>query len=64
MTEDLPEAPARSGVTPELIMQLGFSFQATRHLITAVDVGVFEALSDGALDLDALAARIAISSRA
>jgi hypothetical protein len=63
MSEDRPEAPAPAGVTPELIMQLGTSFMATRHLIAASDVGVFEALGDDALDLDALAARIAIPGR-
>jgi SAM-dependent methyltransferase len=63
MTEDLQEAPAQPGVTPELIMQLGTSFMATRHLIAAVEVGVFEALGDDALDLDALVARIAIPRR-
>ncbi len=36
---------------------------ATRHLIAAADVEMFEALADGALDLDALAARIAIRRR-
>ena len=63
MTEDQPEASAQTGAAPELIMQLAISYQATRHLIAAVDVGVFEALSEGALDLDALAARIAIPGR-
>ena len=63
MSEDRPEAPASAGVTPELIMQLGTSFMATKHLIAASDVGVFEALGDDALDLDALAARIAIPRR-
>jgi hypothetical protein len=63
MSEDRPEAPAPAGVTPELIMQLGTSFMATRHLIAASDIGVFEALGDDALDLDALAARIAVPRR-
>jgi SAM-dependent methyltransferase len=63
MTEDLSEAPAQTGVTPELIMQLGTSFMATRHLIAAVEVGVFEALGDDELDLSALAARVAIPRR-
>jgi hypothetical protein len=63
MSEDLPEAPEPTGVTPELIMQLGTSFMATRHLIAAAEVGVFEALGEEVLDLDALAARIAIPRR-
>ena len=63
MTEDLPGAPAQTGATPELIMRLGTSLMATKHLIAAVEVGVFEALGDAALDLDALAARIDIPRR-
>lgn len=63
MTEDLSEVPAQPRVTPELIMQLSTSYMATRYLIAAVEVGVFEALGDDALDLDALAARIAIPRR-
>jgi hypothetical protein len=63
MSEDLPGAAAPPGVTPELIMQLGTSFMATRHLIAAAEVGVFEALGGEGLDLDALAARIAIPRR-
>jgi hypothetical protein len=63
MSEDLPEAPAPAGVTPELIMQLGTSFMAARHLIAAADVGVFEALGEDMLELDALAARIAVPRR-
>ena len=63
MSEDLSEAPGPTTVTPDLIKQLGTSFMATRHLIAAAEVGVFEALADGALDLDALAARIAVPRR-
>ena len=63
MSEDLPEAPEPTGMTPELIMQLGTSFMVTRHLIAAAEVGVFEALGEEVLDLDALAARIAIPRR-
>jgi hypothetical protein len=63
MAEDLPEAPAQTGVTPDLILQLATSFMATKYLIAAVEVGMFEALADDLLDLDALAARIAIPRR-
>jgi hypothetical protein len=63
MTEDLREAPAQTGVTPDLILQLATSFMATKYLIAAVEVGMFEALADDLLDLDALAARIAIPRR-
>jgi hypothetical protein len=63
MTGNPPEAPAQTGVTPDLILQLATSFMATRYLIAAVEVGMFEALGDAALDLDALAARIAVPRR-
>jgi SAM-dependent methyltransferase len=63
MTEELPEAPVQPALTPDLIMMLATSFMATRYLIAAVEVGVFEALGDAALDLDALAARIAVPRR-
>jgi SAM-dependent methyltransferase len=63
MSEDLPEAPAQTGATPDLILQLATSFMVTRYLIAAVEVGMFEALGDTMLDLDALAARIAVPRR-
>ena len=63
MTGDPPEPPAQPGLTPDLILQLATSFMATRYMIAAVEVGVFEALGDAALDLDDLAARIAVPMR-
>jgi hypothetical protein len=63
MTENLPDVAARPEATPDVITQLGTSYMAARYLIAAVEVGVFEALGDSALDLDALAARIAIPRR-
>ena len=63
MTEDLPEPAAQPGPIPDLILQLATSFMATRYLIAAVEVGMFEALGDAALDLDDLAARIAVPRR-
>jgi O-methyltransferase domain/Dimerisation domain len=63
MTEDLPESPAQPGLSPDLVVQLATSFMATRYLIAAAEVGVFEALGDAALDLDALAARVAVPRR-
>jgi hypothetical protein len=63
MTEDLPQAPGQAGATPDLILRLATSFMATRYLIAAVEVGMFEALADDLLDLDSLAARIAIPRR-
>ena len=63
MSEHRPAAPAPTELTPELIMQVGTSFMAARHLIAAAEVGVFEALAVDALDLDALAAQISIPAR-
>jgi hypothetical protein len=63
MAEDLPEAPAQAGPTPDQILQLATSFMATRYLVAAVEVGMFEALGDVALDLDDLAAQIAVPTR-
>jgi hypothetical protein len=47
MTEGLPEAPAQTGVPPDLILQLATSFMATKYLIAAVEVGMFEAQASG-----------------
>jgi SAM-dependent methyltransferase len=63
MTEDIPGAPAQPGLTPDLILRLATSFMATRYLMAAVEVGMFEALGDTVLDLDALATRIAVPRR-
>jgi hypothetical protein len=63
MTEDMPDASAQPGPTPDLILRLATSFMATRYLIAAVEVGVFAALGEAPLDLDALAARIAVPRR-
>jgi len=63
MIEDMPGAPAQPGLTPDLILRLATSFMATRYLMAAVDVGMFEALGDTVLDLDALAARVAVPGR-
>ncbi len=63
MIANLPDVAAHPTASPELITQLGTSYRATRYLIAAVDVGVFEALGDDGLGLEALAARIAIPRR-
>ncbi len=63
MIANLPDVAAHPTASPELITQLGTSYRATRYLIAAVDVGVFEALGDDGLGLEALAARIAIPLR-
>jgi hypothetical protein len=63
MTEDLPGVSAQPGLTPDLILRQATSFMATRYLMAAVEVGMFEALGDTVLDPDALAARIAVPRR-
>jgi len=63
MTRNLDEASSVSAVSPELVVRLGTSFMATRHLIAASNVGIFQALADGALGLDELVARLGIPRR-
>ena len=49
--------------SPERLMQLGDAFKASKALLTAVELGVFTALADGALDVAMLRARINIHAR-
>jgi len=50
-------------VTPDRIMDLGHAFFASRALLSAVELGVFTALADGPLDLEALRKRVGIHDR-
>ncbi|MGK9169735.1 methyltransferase [Inquilinus limosus] len=50
-------------VTPELIMQLGFGFWASKTLLSAVELGVFTALADSPLDAEALRVRLGLHPR-
>src|SRR3974390_2816515 len=45
------------------IVELGHSFQAAKTLLSAIELGVFTALGDGALDGECLRERIGIDSR-
>jgi len=63
MTEDAPGVSAQPRLTPDLILRLATSFMATRYLMAAAEVGMFEALGDTALELDALASRIVVPRR-
>src|SRR5947209_7177437 len=56
-------ASAPPAVDPEPIMRIASGFMAAKHLFVAGQLGVFEALADGPLDLDALAASLSISPR-
>src|SRR5262249_43546326 len=66
MTTASPEAqalPAGATVGPDAIMALAAGYRAARVLLSAVELGVFTALAESPLDLDALRARIEISDR-
>ena len=58
-------APAgrQAPVTPELIMQLGFGFWASKTLLSAVELGVFTALAGGPLDGEALRDKLGLHQR-
>lgn len=52
-----------SAATPELIMQLGFGFWASKTLLSAVELGVFSTLANAPADLPTLQARLALHPR-
>ena len=58
-------APAgrQAPVTPDLIMQLGFGFWASKTLLSAVELGVFTALAGGPLDGEALRDKLGLHQR-
>lgn len=49
--------------TPERILTIGQAYQQTQVLVSAVEIGVFGALADGPLDLEALSARLGLHPR-
>ena len=51
-------------LSPEPIMRLAAGFMAAKHLFTANELGLFEALADDPATLDALAARTGLTTRA
>lgn len=53
-----------STVSPEPIMRLASGFMAAKHLFAANELGIFEALADSPVTLDALAARTGLTRRA
>ncbi|HVK30042.1 MAG TPA: methyltransferase dimerization domain-containing protein, partial [Nocardioides sp.] len=53
-----PAAP-----TPDPIMQIASGFMASKLLFAASELGVFEALEQGPVDLDGLAARLGLTPR-
>ncbi len=54
----MPDTP-----TPALIMQIAQGFMASKHLFAASELGLFEALGEGPVDLDGLAARTGLTRR-
>lgn len=50
-------------VTPDRILELGHAFRACKALLSAVELGVFTALAQGALDREALSERTNINAR-
>jgi hypothetical protein len=52
-----------STVLPDRIMRLGYAYRKAKALLSAVELGVFTALSQGPLDADALRSKIGIDSR-
>src|SRR5437763_2904109 len=54
---------ARASVTPDDIMQLGFAFWRSKTLLSAVELGLFTLLADGALSAEALTSRLELHPR-
>src|SRR5579862_9719217 len=50
--------------TPDRIMGIGHAFRASRALLSAVELRIFTALAEGALELDIIRERIGIHERA
>jgi len=53
-----------NNVTHDRIIQLAMGFEASKALLSAVEIGVFGAFDNGPLDLPALRARLALHERA
>jgi SAM-dependent methyltransferase len=65
MTTDTaaPIGPTHDTVTPDPIFQLAQGFMASKHLFAASELGLFEALGEGPVDLAGLAARTGLTPR-
>ena len=62
-TREAPAGAAQDVVTPDRIFELAQGFMASKHLFAASELGVFEALGEGPVDLDGLAARTGLTRR-
>jgi SAM-dependent methyltransferase len=54
---------AKSQLTPEKIMQLGFGFWGSKALLSAIELGLFTELAKGPLDANALSSRLNLHPR-
>lgn len=63
MTETTTELTATEQPTPEGILQLGHVYWEGKTLLSAVQLGVFQALADGPLDGEALRQRLGLHPR-
>ena len=52
-----------AAMTPDAIMQLGFAFWGSKTLLSAVELGLFTLLAEGALSAEALTSRLKLHSR-
>lgn len=62
-TTQAPTAAPQAVVTPDRIFEIAQGFMASKHLFAASELGVFEALGEGPVDLDGLAARTGLTRR-
>jgi hypothetical protein len=58
-----PEQTPQSGVTPDLIFQLAIGYMASKHLVVANEIGLFQCLAASPVPLDALARRTGVPRR-
>ena len=66
VTSDEPQAhaaPAQPQPTPDGILQLGLAFWGSKTLLSAIELGVFEALTAGPAQADELRARLGLHER-
>lgn len=62
-TTDVPTTAASPEVSPQRIFEIAQGFMASKHLFAASQLGVFEALGEGPVDLAGLAARLGLTPR-
>jgi hypothetical protein len=62
-TEQAPADPVHDAVTADRILEIAQGFMASKHLFAASALGLFEALGEGPVNLEGLAARTGLSVR-